>query len=733
MLSSAVGTPNTVPVFGATANVFAQSGITFGGANKDTVTGVLNLTASGTIYTPTLNVNTINEKDSNNGVIIDGIRIRDEQIVIPATSDVAGTNTTGPILWVKTTSAGALKFTTGTFGAYDNRSVMTCTDTTTATRIPYFTDAYGGNGVSHLTVTYGSTEDALSGISTLTMSGLLSTPKGIKLDGTYSTPPTGYDAFTLWVNHKVSAPAADILTLGASTPILQGTYPSVASTIPKWTDTNGYKLTAGAVVLDDSANMIQMRNGGSFLNMDPFYNSGDSGSNVIMGFWDPDNVPLPAYNTWYTGYENTIIGVTNYKFDAVTCTGYDNTVVGNYNLPSIEAGSYNHVFGSGCGRYLTNGNENVLIGRRCGDGLTTGVSNIAIGENAGSVVTTGVYNIFMGYGTFPSAANAIQQIAIGYGANTSSNYSCQIGQPGQISQSAIMKFRSQKVCDEAWRDTYSLLAFIDASGNIAKATYSNPVGGHRLSYDNTNGHLTVPGELTVDGLIDPTGLEFVPVAENPGHEQKFTMWIDSLNKNTTKMGVNTMVLGCNDLPEMNTVPRWSDEFGGMLKKTPLIINDDGSLSSLSGTVAMKSRDVSITLDSETGKFSILAPNGETIFSINAQGQMYNARVAGIKQTMTLEAMGAGEQTHQIQIKYRKVDDLVVLQFAKFVADTVYTNMSGTTSLPDELLPDTEDHIAFRFSSSQKLVLYKSGKWEIKSTKQSSGFNNFAVSYIAQQC
>jgi hypothetical protein len=246
--------------------------------------------------------------------------------------------------------------------------------------------------------------------------------------------------------------------------------------------------------------------------------------------------------------------------------------------------------------------------------------------------------------------------------------------------------------------------------------------------------LTVPGELTVDGLIDPTGLEFVPVTENPGHEHQFTMWIDSLNKNTTKMGVNTMVLGCNDFPELNTVPRWSDEFGGMLKKTPLIIGDDGSLSSLTGLMSMKSRDVTITLESDIGKFSVVGPNGETVFSVNAQGAIQRKTAATNNQTLTLEASGPWEHTAQLQVKYRKVDDLVVLQFSRFISDALtFNSMSGITQLPNELLPDTDDHISFKFSKTQKLVLYKSGKWEIKSTKQSAGFNGFAINYIAQTC
>jgi len=44
------------------------------------------------------------------------------------------------------------------------------------------------------------------------------------------------------------------------------------------------------------------------------------------------------------------------------------------------------------------------------------------------------------------------------------------------------------------------------------------------------------GKLTVDGLIDPTGLELTPVGSNPGGVANNTLWLDSTDSNKLKLG-----------------------------------------------------------------------------------------------------------------------------------------------------------------------------------------------------
>ncbi len=58
---------------------------------------------------------------------------------------------------------------------------------------------------------------------------------------------------------------------------------------------------------------------------------------------------------------------------------------------------------------------------------------------------------------------------------------------------------------------------------------------------------TVVGKLTVTGLIDPTGLEFVPVAANPGGTAANTIWQDSLASDVLKMGANLVVQSASDI------------------------------------------------------------------------------------------------------------------------------------------------------------------------------------------
>ncbi|MCB9895923.1 MAG: hypothetical protein H6839_15860 [Planctomycetes bacterium] len=56
----------------------------------------------------------------------------------------------------------------------------------------------------------------------------------------------------------------------------------------------------------------------------------------------------------------------------------------------------------------------------------------------------------------------------------------------------------------------------------------------------TDGDLEVGGKLTVEGLIDPTGLELVPQPTNPGGTAANTLWLDSGDGNRAKVGANKL-------------------------------------------------------------------------------------------------------------------------------------------------------------------------------------------------
>ncbi len=71
----------------------------------------------------------------------------------------------------------------------------------------------------------------------------------------------------------------------------------------------------------------------------------------------------------------------------------------------------------------------------------------------------------------------------------------------------------------------------------ANGIYSS-IGGvssasiHTLKSDTVH----ILGKLTVDGLIDPTGLELTPVGSNPGGVANNTLWLDSTDSNKLKLG-----------------------------------------------------------------------------------------------------------------------------------------------------------------------------------------------------
>jgi len=66
----------------------------------------------------------------------------------------------------------------------------------------------------------------------------------------------------------------------------------------------------------------------------------------------------------------------------------------------------------------------------------------------------------------------------------------------------------------------------------------------------TSAGVTIPGKLTVTGLIDPTGLELTPVAANPGGTAANTLWLDSGAGNALKHGANRVMTGNNNLSEV---------------------------------------------------------------------------------------------------------------------------------------------------------------------------------------
>jgi hypothetical protein len=65
--------------------------------------------------------------------------------------------------------------------------------------------------------------------------------------------------------------------------------------------------------------------------------------------------------------------------------------------------------------------------------------------------------------------------------------------------------------------------------------------------------LYVANKLTVGGLIDPTGVEFEPVAANPGGIPANTIWLDSLDSDKPKIGSSDILLSSSVRMDVQTI------------------------------------------------------------------------------------------------------------------------------------------------------------------------------------
>jgi hypothetical protein len=91
-------------------------------------------------------------------------------------------------------------------------------------------------------------------------------------------------------------------------------------------------------------------------------------------------------------------------------------------------------------------------------------------------------------------------------------------------------------------DSKSFGGYLNATGGeIAYGVYATASGAATNYAGWFEGHTYVNGKLTVTGLIDPTGLQFDPVAVNPGTAN--TLWVDSENSDTLMFGATPVIGG----------------------------------------------------------------------------------------------------------------------------------------------------------------------------------------------
>lgn len=72
----------------------------------------------------------------------------------------------------------------------------------------------------------------------------------------------------------------------------------------------------------------------------------------------------------------------------------------------------------------------------------------------------------------------------------------------------------------------------------------------------TNEMIVEAGKVTIAGLLDPTGLEFDPVAANPGGTAANTLWLDSGDSNRLKHGAQLVGI-INGSPSSNSIMYWN--------------------------------------------------------------------------------------------------------------------------------------------------------------------------------
>lgn len=130
--------------------------------------------------------------------------------------------------------------------------------------------------------------------------------------------------------------------------------------------------------------------------------------------------------------------------------------------------------------------------------------------------------------------------------------------------------------------------------------------------------LTVNGKTTINGLIDPTGMEFTPVLSNPGGIQANTIWVNGMDMNKLYFG-NSAVTGGGGWVGTAATNLNMNNFSIVNTTAPGNIN----ISSNGSTIITAS---SINLQT-TGDVSMSAPN--TLFQVRPAGQDGQVRIGTV--------------------------------------------------------------------------------------------------------
>jgi len=146
-----------------------------------------------------------------------------------------------------------------------------------------------------------------------------------------------------------------------------------------------------------------------------------------------------------------------------------------------------------------------------------------------------------------------------------------------------------------------------------------------------NAHFT--GKLTVDGLIDPTGMEFSAVSSNPGTDQAKTIWVNSADSNKLYFG-NSEVGGGGGGGLSDVVDDTTPQLGGDLdvngNKITSASNADvtiepngtGDVNLFTDTVIVGDSNTNFQLQHRTTTASILQFQSGGNTRLNSDGNIY---------------------------------------------------------------------------------------------------------------
>lgn len=307
----------------------------------------------------TLTVDTINETTADNGVVIDGVTVKDGGINGVTVGTGAGSVSTN-------TAVGASALATNTTGA-SNTAVgeQSLTSNTTAS----YSTAVGAKALQDNTASSNTAVGYFAGGNNTTGTG-----------NTFLGSSSGSTQTTGTSNTAIGASAGGAVTTGSNN-VLIGESAGYQFTFdpanPPFTFITGITTTSGATIIGQDA--------GSFAN----------GINTIVGYQSHRK----------NGVENATLGYQTLGF------GY-----WHYGLAT---NSYNVAVGHKALRAANGVSNSVAVGHEALTAATTGDNNTAVGYHAGDSLTSGSNNIVIGYDADASSATVSNETTIGNASTTS--------------------------------------------------------------------------------------------------------------------------------------------------------------------------------------------------------------------------------------------------------------------------------------------------------------------------